>query len=99
MIFFFLQILSKVQQDGQIQIQSAGISTIYPGTCIRPHCGPTNKCWDIHVGLSVPGTQFTCFTSTKVRILTQKLHRASRFASPTTYILSFLALLVPKYEY
>lgn len=48
------KILSKVQQSGKIRILSAGVSTVYPGALIRPHCGPTNKCWDIHVGLSVP---------------------------------------------
>jgi aspartyl/asparaginyl beta-hydroxylase (cupin superfamily) len=48
------RILSQVQQAGAIRIESAGVSTVFPGTVIRPHCGPTNKCWDIHVGLCVP---------------------------------------------
>jgi aspartate beta-hydroxylase len=48
------RILTKVQLAGKINIESAGLSTVYPGAVIRPHCGPTNKCWDIHVGISVP---------------------------------------------
>ncbi len=48
------RILRAVQQTGKIRIESAGVSTVYPGTVIRPHCGPSNECWDIHVGLSVP---------------------------------------------
>jgi hypothetical protein len=49
---------------------------------------------------SGPGTRFTCFTSTKVRILTQKLVPSP--SAPVSFqgqVLSLLALLVQKYAY
>jgi hypothetical protein len=42
------------------------------------------------------GTQFTCFSGTKVRILTQKTYRPKRAAA--AQVLSLLALLVQKYK-
>jgi hypothetical protein len=41
------------------------------------------------------GTQFTCFTSTKLHILTQKLEELEKLRAE---VLDFLVLLVPKYK-
>jgi hypothetical protein len=46
------------------------------------------------------GTQFTCFISTKVRILTLKEYAGDwPAAKKAAKVLSLLALLVQKYEY
>jgi hypothetical protein len=48
-----------------------------------------------HRGLGTSGTQFTCFTSTKVQILTLVFKGASTGGR----VLRLLALLVQKYTY
>jgi hypothetical protein len=46
------------------------------------------------------GTQFTCFTGTKVQILTQKLGAVGRaYCGRAAGVLDLLALLVQKYKY
>ena len=48
------KLLQQLAAHARVRIESAGVSSVYPGAVIRPHCGPTNACWDLHLGLSVP---------------------------------------------
>lgn len=48
------RLLKDVEKHSGVRIISAGVSTIQPGALIRAHCGPTNECWDLHLGLLIP---------------------------------------------
>ena len=38
---------------GGLPVVSAGVSSLHPGAHIRPHTGPSNARWNIHLGLVV----------------------------------------------
>ena len=37
-----------------LELLRVRFSNIQPGTYIRPHCGPTNRRWILHLGVDVP---------------------------------------------
>ncbi len=62
----------------------------------------SNKALDDGAASVLAGTEVTCFTSSKVQILTQKLRQRfynAHLDSQWTTLLSLLALLGQKYKY
>ena len=45
-------------------LQAAGISRLEPGAAIRPHTGPTNRRWTLHLGLVVDAADVDRLTLT-----------------------------------
>ena len=45
-------------------LQAAGISRLEPGAAIRPHTGPTNRRWTLHLGLVVDAADVDRITLT-----------------------------------
>ena len=46
--------LQAVEASSGLAVVAAGVSALSPGAHIRPHTGPTNRRWDLHLGLVVP---------------------------------------------
>eukprot|EP00958_Prasinococcus_capsulatus_P010585 scaffold1033_cov408-Prasinococcus_capsulatus_cf.AAC.33 len=46
-------LVNMLIHEYRLPVLRARFSTISPGTCIRRHCGPTNRRWTIHAALKV----------------------------------------------